>query len=131
MSAALCTVRSAGTCPSPADLTLDLHAILVRAPVNRLAAAVVSQRRSAKADEPLKREELIYLISRLERKHRLLKQVLGVKTKAQHVNLMYKHKKRLPQFRQKREPRAFLEYVALGQHIQRLVRELAAMKERS
>lgn len=109
---------------------MDLHALLIRAPVNRLAATAVSQRRAAAADEPLRREELIYLLDRLQRKHRLLKQVLGIKTKAQHTNLMTKHKKGLWQFRRAAEPRAFMEYVSTGQHMQRLVRELAGMKGR-
>ncbi len=108
---------------------MDLHAILVRAPVNRLAASVVSQRRVAAADTPLSREELAYLLDRLGRKQRLLKMVLGIKTKAQHTNLRYKHSRRLPQFRQQQEPRAFTEYIRVGNDMQRLSRELAALRQ--
>lgn len=107
---------------------MDLHALLVRAPVNRLAASVVSSRRQAGADAPLSREELAYLIERLTRKHRLLKAVLGIRTKRQHANLMYKHAKGIPQFRRAKEPRAFVEYVAIGQNIQRLVQQAAELK---
>lgn len=108
---------------------MDLHAILIRAPVNRLAASVVSQRRAAREDTPLNREELIYLVDRLARKRRLLEAVLGIKTRSQRSNLMYKHKRRLPQFRQAQEPRAFTEYIVVGREMQRLIVELAERRK--
>ena len=105
---------------------MDLHAILVRAPVNRLAASVVSQRRAAATDAPLQRAELIYLMDRLARKQRLLKLVLGIKNKRQHKNMKWKANKRIPQYRVANEPRAAAEYCLLGVQMQRLNIELAA-----
>lgn len=106
---------------------MDLHAILIRAPVNKLAASVVSQRGAA-PDSPLSREELAYLVQRLSRRQRLLKAVLGIKTPSQHANTVYKHKKRIPQFRAAREPRALTEYLLIGQQIQNLNCELAELR---
>jgi hypothetical protein len=106
---------------------LDLHAILIRAPVNRLAARVVSQRDLGLDSYELQREEICCLIDRLRRKHKLLKHVLKIKTKAQHKNLMYKHSKGLKQYRKQNEPRAFSEYLIVGREIQRLCRALQEM----
>lgn len=102
--------------------------ILYATPVNKKTAIVVSQSGCVKSDEPLTKSELVYLVDRLKRKHRLLKVVLGIKTKAQHTNLMYKFNKKLPQFRYRDEPRAFIEYVRVGQDIKRLVGELHELK---
>jgi hypothetical protein len=107
---------------------MKLHDILIRSPVNRVAARVVSQKHAATDDAPLSKADLVYLLQRLERKHRLLKLVLGIRTKAQHVNLRYKHSRNLPQFRKAQEPRAFTEYIRVGHDMQRLIAELAAIK---
>jgi len=108
---------------------MDLHAILIRAPVNKLAANVVSQRRAATADTPLCREELIYLMDRLDRKSRLLKQVLGITNQSQRKNVHARHNKGVRQFRHAKEPRAFTEYIAIGQNMRRLNRELAELNK--
>ncbi len=94
-------------------------------PINKQTAIVVSQ--SGCQDEKgfLSFDELVYLIGRIERKHRLLKRVLGIKTKAQHTNLTYAFNKRRKQFRQQAEPRAFAEYIRCGAEIRRLQLELA------
>lgn len=97
-------------------------------PINRQSALVTSQSNCVETDELLSKQELVYLVERLKRKHRLLKLVIGIKTSAQHRNLMYKHNKRLPQFRQKNEPRSFTEYIRVGRDIQRLVLELTKLK---
>ena len=102
--------------------------VMNNSPINRQAALVTSQTGCVESEQPLTKPELVYLVDRLKRKHRLLKQVLGIKTHAQHKNFMYKYNKRLPQFRQRDEPRAFAEYIRVGRDIQRLVVELAALK---
>lgn len=108
---------------------MDLHAILIRAPVNKLAANVVSQRKAATADTPLTREELIYLMDRLDRKSRLLKHILGIKNQSQRRNVHYRHNKGVKQFRRLKEPRAFTEYLAIGHNMQRLNQELAELNK--
>ncbi len=108
---------------------MNLHAILVRAPVNRLAASVVSQRRTAAEDEPMSRDELCYLLDRLQRKQRLLKRVLGIANATQHRNVMYRASRGFRQFRFEKEPRAFTEYRLLGQQMQGLIRGLAELKQ--
>lgn len=109
---------------------MDFHAIVVRSPINRTAASVVSQKNASTFDSPLSRAELIYLIERLNRKQRLLKFVLGIKNKSQHKNVKYRTKRAIPQRRQKAEPRALTEYMRNGQHIQLLVKELAEWEKR-
>lgn len=105
-----------------------LTQILYATPVNKQTAIVVSQSGCVDSDKPLTKPELVYLVDRLKRKHRLLKSVLGIKTKAQHTNLMYKFNKKLPQFRYRDEPRSFIEYIRVGKDIQRLVKELQELK---
>lgn len=106
---------------------MDIHAILVRSPVNGVAARVVSQA-GCEGNTPLSREELCQIHDRLQRKHRLLKHVLGIKNKSQHSNLMVKFNRRLPQYRAANEPRAFTEYVRVGREMQRMCRALADMR---
>lgn len=105
-----------------------LLTVLNGEPINRQARVVTSQRHVATVDTPLTREELAAITNRLQRKQRLLKLVLGIKTKAQHVNTLYKFNKKIPQFRFKTEPRALVEYVRVGQEIQRINTELAALR---
>lgn len=102
--------------------------ILLRSPINRMARVVTSQAGCQDADSPLTREDLVAIKDRLERKHRLLKHVLGIKTKAQHANARYKARKRLQQFRQRAEPRAFQEYIRVGDELLRVVGELTVLR---
>jgi len=108
---------------------MDLHAIFIRSPINRLSAGVVSQRGAAEEDSPLTREELAYIVQRLSRKQRLLKRVLGIANRSQHKNMMWKANKRFAQYRVAREPRAFQEYRRIGREMQRLNAELSAVKK--
>jgi hypothetical protein len=108
---------------------VNLHSILVRSPIDGVAARVVSQRNAATEDAPMTREEICAILDRLRRKHSLLKMVLAIKTKAQHANLRYKYGKKLPQFRQRKEPRAFTEYIRIGNEMQRLLDELHEMRK--
>ena len=108
---------------------MNLDAIFVRSPINRLAATVTSQRRVAVQDEPLSREELAYIVQRLTRKLRLLKEVLGIKSKAQHRNLVWKTNKGIRNYRAEKEPRAVIEYKRVGEEIQRMNAELAILRK--
>lgn len=105
-----------------------LMTVLNSEPINRQARIVTSQRHVATGDLPLTREELLAICDRLQRKHRLLKHVLGIKTKAQHTNTMWKFNKKIPQYRGKQEPRALVEYVRVGKSIEIIVRELAEIR---
>lgn len=107
---------------------MDWTNLCLRSPIDRLARRVTSQKAVAKYDKPLTADEIKLLLARLERKHKLLKRVLGVHTKAQHKSLCWKYNKRLPQFRQAMEPRSFLEYVRVGRAIQILTNELAQQR---
>lgn len=102
-----------------------LHKVLLANPINRQSAIIANQ--SGCEDEKgfLTRQELVDLIRRLVRKHRLLKHILGVRSKAQHTNLRYKYNKKRTQYRQQQDPRAFTEYIRCGNEILRLNRELA------
>ena len=107
---------------------MDFDRILTSIPINRTAARVVAQGHTT--DEgSLTRDELVELLWRVERKHRLLKHVLGIRNASQHRNLIYKHTHGLPQYRRRAEPRAFTEYLRVGEQIQRLVRRLSEVKK--
>ena len=105
------------------------HKLLTGVPVDRVARRVTSQQHAAVGDTPLTRDELIALIARTARKQRLLKQVLGIKTKAQHTNVVYKASKNVRQVRAMKEPRSLSEYLRCGKEIQRLSQELAALRQ--
>jgi len=106
---------------------MDLHAILIRAPVNKLAASVVAQRRCAPKDLPLTRAELVYLCERVMRKQRLLKQVLGIKSLRQQKNMKHKVNHGRRPTLVKREPRAWSEFRVCGEQISKLQHEIAAI----
>ena len=109
--------------------TMNFHAVLTSLPVDRVACRVTSQAGIAQIDAPLYGKELAEVKNRLERKHRLLKHILGIKTKAQHVNTRYKASKGINQFRARKEPRAFKEYVRCGTEINRLNTELSEQRK--
>ena len=101
--------------------------LLAATPIDRTAAIVTGQAGCAGDIEQLPERDLVAMKERMERKHRLLKHVLGIRSKAQHKNLMYKWNKGIPQFRQLHS-RAFVEYVCLGRQMQDVTRELAAAR---
>ena len=106
---------------------MNISEILVRSPVNRSTSFVVSQD-GCKDETPLTRDELSYLVRRLERKHRLMKHALQIKSKAQHKNMIYKLNIGVRQFRTEKEPRIVAEYVRVGNDMQRLLNELSALR---
>jgi hypothetical protein len=108
---------------------MDLHAILTSTPIDRVARRVVSQLGAAVGDTPLTQIELAALVNRINRKQRLLKRVLGITSKGQHKNTVYKAKKGIKQWRVEREPRAMTEYLRCGREVQRLTNELAELRK--
>ncbi|MCP4991946.1 MAG: hypothetical protein GY928_39615, partial [Colwellia sp.] len=74
-------------------------------------------------------EELRYLINRLERKRKLLNSALGITTKAQRKNLMYKMNKGVRNYRNEIQPRIVDEYRRNGYAIHRLAQELSTRKK--
>ena len=107
---------------------MNINEILVRSPINRSASHVVSQK-GCSDDRPLAREELAYLVLRLQRKHGLMKSLLQIKTKRQHKNVVYKMNAGIQQFRAAKQPRIFAEYVRVGNDIQRLLIELSVLRK--
>lgn len=107
---------------------MDIHKILTAVPINRTARLVTSQTGLSDKDTPLMRDELAWLVQRLNRKQRLLKLVLGIKNKRQHSNVTYKYRKGIKQYRGITEPRALIEYIRCGKEIQRLTDELAKLR---
>lgn len=113
---------------------MDLDRILTSVPVNRSAASVVSWRRVAIPAGELTRDELIALNTRLERKLRLLKQVLRITSKAQHVNLLNaiksgrRNKPGVGMLRLTANPRTALEYKRVGEEMQRMQTRLAELR---
>jgi hypothetical protein len=114
---------------------MNLDRILTSAPINHTAARVVSSPRNPAPDGDLTREELLYLWSRLQRKHRLLKQVLKITSKAQHKNLIHainsgrRNRPGVGMLRLTANPRSALEYKRVGEEMQRLaerIREMSA-----
>jgi hypothetical protein len=109
---------------------MNLDAILASSPINQTAARVVSRRRGIEEPTNMAREEIVALKARLERKQRLLKRVLGITTKAQHKNLVYRMNtgRMMLTERGKNEPRSALEYKLVGEQIQRLNVRLSELR---
>jgi hypothetical protein len=109
--------------------------VLNSEPIDRVARRVTFQGGCSDIDGDLTRDELVYLWSRLERKLRLLKQVLRITSKAQHKNLIYainsgrRHRPGVGMLRLTANPRTALEYKRVGEEMQRLSRRLAELKQ--
>ena len=112
-----------------AGCSVNLQRILASSPIDSTARRVTSQRAAAKEDQQIGREELAYLVKRIERKQRLLKLVLGIKSHAQHKNTVYKAGIGVKQFRAEKEPRALSEYLLCGRETQRLNNELCVIRK--
>lgn len=113
---------------------MNIDRILTSAPVNQTAARVVSSPRTPQPLTDLTREELLYLRSRLERKLRLLKQVLRITSKAQHTNLINaiksgrRNRPGTGMLRLTANPRAALEYKRVGEEMQRMQERISELK---
>lgn len=120
---------------------MNIDRILASSPINQTAARVASSPRNPMPMGDLTRDELVYLRDRLERKLRLLKQVLKITSKAQHVNLINaiksgrRNRPGVGMLRLTANPRSALEYKRVGEEMHRMqerIRELkAASKERA
>jgi hypothetical protein len=105
---------------------MNLDRILASAPINQAAARVTASSRTPVPVGDLTKDELLALWRRLERKLRLLKQVLKITSKAQHKNLMTainsgrRHRPGVGMLRLTANPRTALEYKRVGEEMQRL-----------
>lgn len=105
---------------------MDFYEIFVRSPINGSARNMITYKQSVERD--IQKDELVYLIARLERKRRLLNKALGITSKAQRKNLMYRIGKKRPTMRTVHNPRGVDEWYRNGIAIRRLCDELAARK---
>jgi hypothetical protein len=98
------------------------------APIDRLAGIVASQRGcvdSIDADIA----GLAHLMARLQRKQRLLKQVIGIDRVTQHKNLKARLRRGVLT-KGASNPRAVVDYVQNGEAIAKLAESFRRMKER-
>lgn len=102
--------------------------IIVSSPVNRQSAVIASQR-GATDSLMMSREEILQIKSRLERKMRSLRRVLNIHSRRTHKNIMYRINKGNPTERGKSAPRSMIEYVNVGEQINRLNLELKRIRE--
>ena len=102
---------------------MDFYEIFVRSPVNGAAQSMLSS--SAGVERDVSDDELKYLIGRLDRKRVIIKSKLGIKSKAQARNLMYKSGKGYRTYRQALQPRIVDEFRRSGLAIRKLNNELA------
>jgi len=93
--------------------------IYTRLPINQTAKNVISQA-NAMPDKELSRDELVHILDLLKRKHKLLKSILGIKSRAAHKNMMYRYNKFSRKVGGAKQPRALAEYVRIGIEIQRM-----------
>ena len=113
---------------------MNIDRILASAPIDRMAARVVSSSRATATVGDLTREELALLLERLERKQRLLKRVLNITTKTQHKNLMSamkigrRNKPAQGLSRLKANKRAAFEYKRVGEDMYRLIERIRELK---
>ena len=103
-----------------------LLTVLNSSPINRQAGIVASQRGCAEGESDLSREEIKTIMTRLERKQRLLKVVLRVRNHCQHKNLIARYKMGLKS--NYRPKRIIEEYLRVGQSLQILGQRLAQFK---
>lgn len=109
---------------------MNLFDIFIRSPINRQTYLVTSQKNTVEVEASLSRDQLVYLVSILKKKHVRLKKILQITSDAQHHNLMYRiNKGTLTASRFIENPRISLECKRLGIQINRLNTELAAIRK--
>lgn len=101
---------------------MDFYEVFVRSPVNRSAGAMLSGKDNV--EKEIQFDELRYLISRLQRKRKMLDYRLGVKKKNTRKNLMYKISHDISFLRTASNKEILQEWARNGQAIERLSREL-------
>lgn len=99
--------------------------VLNSVPINRAAYRVASQKGCSDNYAELSAAEALEMVARLQRKHRLLKVVLQIKTKAQHHNSIDRFK---AGYRSNFRPtRALAEYVRVGNNIEAMCRRISEL----
>ncbi len=106
---------------------MNLHAILIRSPINRQAGGGITHRRPIN-DEPLTREELLYLMQRLARKCGLLKKTLGIRNRTHLKNLKYRYNKGRSPHAIREEPRAWTELKVCGEQLLKMQQEIQRLR---
>lgn len=101
-----------------------------RVPIDRLAMRVSSQK-GCVDDIGVSIQDIKILLARLERKMRLMKHVLGVNTRSQHKNLMYRFNKNGNPNAKHGQKRIFLEYKRVGENMHLLMFTAKALKSES
>lgn len=107
-----------------ATTTQNVYAL---SPANHTAGRVVSGQRNCARSERLTRQELSRLVTRLQAKRAPLKKDLGIETSRQRKTLMTTVNKHGTSWHPK--PESLIEYISLGQSIDRLNRELQQLKK--
>ena len=108
---------------------MNIQEIMVRSPVDRMAALVTSQINIPEQDADLRSIEIIELLARLRVRQSALKLVLGINTKAQHRNAVYKFNCGFKCFRREKYPREMAEYLRAGEAMQILNAELSERRK--
>jgi len=98
-----------------------------RTPINKTAALVTGQA-GCEPESDIGRDDIIYSIDRLQRKHRLIKRILGIEKKTQHTNLMYRYNKKGRTATGHKNPRIVDEYVRIGIAMQEMQNRLVEIK---
>ena len=106
---------------------LNFYDVFVRSPVGGAAQNLLSGRRHIEKD--IDNEELNYLVTRLQRKRKLLNNALHITSKAQKKNLLYKINKGVRTYRSSALPRMVDEWVRNGKSIEILNKEFARRKD--
>lgn len=105
---------------------MDFYEVFVRSPISGSAAKMLSG--SIFEESEISHEDLVFLLGRLQRKRKLLKNRLGIKSNAQKKNLTWKTNKGCRTYRNALQPRAVQEYIRTGQAMKILNDEFARRK---
>ena len=108
---------------------MNLFDIFVRSPINRQTLIVTSQKNTVEIEQNLSVAELVAITKMLERKRVKLKNILGIKSKAQSHGLNYKMNKGFKSFRAEKSPRIALEYRRLGAQMNQINQAISAIKK--
>lgn len=73
----------------------------------------------------LSRTETVEVMGILERKHRLIRYLLGIKNRRQHKNMMQRYNKNGRSVSFCRKPKLLDEYIKIGRHIRELMSSLS------
>lgn len=104
---------------------IDIYA---RIPINKTAGTVVSQKGCSYVDDDIGIEDLIYIISYLERKRKKLDAVLGVTSYRKKKNIMYKYNKNNRSVKGAKNPRALEAWIFIGTEIKKMTNRIAEIK---